>query len=41
MATDLGNNIAIPHGSEKEIIKSKIVIATLTSHASFIRNQRC
>lgn len=29
MATDLGNNIAIPHGSEKEIIKSKIVIATL------------
>ena len=21
MATDLGNNIAIPHGSEKEIIK--------------------
>mgnify|MGYP003159173537 CR=1 FL=1 len=28
MATDLGNNIAIPHGSEKEIIKSKIVIAT-------------
>ena len=29
MATDLGNNIAITHGSEKEIIKSKIVIATL------------
>jgi len=29
MATDLSNNIAIPHGSEKEIIKSKIVIATL------------
>lgn len=29
MATDLGNNIAIHHGSEKEIIKSKIVIATL------------
>lgn len=29
MATDLGNNIAIPHGSEKEIIEPKIVIATL------------
>lgn len=32
MATDLGNNIAIPHGSEKEIIKSKIVIATLKNY---------
>ena len=31
-ATDLGNNIAIPHGSEKEIIKSKIVIATLKNY---------
>lgn len=29
MSTDLGNNIAIPHGSEKEIIVPKIVIATL------------
>ena len=29
MATDLGNNIAIPHGNEKEILQSKIVIATL------------
>ena len=29
MATDLGNNIAIPHGSEKE---SKIVIATLKNY---------
>lgn len=29
MATDLGNQIAIPHGSEKEIIESKIAIATL------------
>ena len=32
MATDLGNNVAIPHGSEKEIIKSKIVIATLKNY---------
>lgn len=29
MSTDLGNHIAIPHGSEKEIICSKIAIATL------------
>lgn len=29
MSTDLGNRIAIPHGDEKEIIESKIAIATL------------
>ena len=36
MATDLGNNIAIPHGSEKEIIKSKIVIETLKNYFIFM-----
>lgn len=29
MSTDLGNQIAIPHGSEKEIIESRVAIATL------------
>ncbi|WP_295135510.1 PTS sugar transporter subunit IIA [uncultured Catenibacterium sp.] len=28
-AIDLGNDVAIPHGNEKEILQSKIVIATL------------
>nr|WP_295290569.1 PTS sugar transporter subunit IIA [uncultured Catenibacterium sp.] len=27
--TDLGNDVAISHGNEKEILQSKIVIATL------------
>lgn len=29
MSTDLGNMIAIPHGSEKEIIESRLAIVTL------------
>ncbi len=31
MSTDLGNRIAIPHGSEKEIIESKVAVVTLKS----------
>ena len=39
MSTDLGNNIAIPHGSEKEILQSKIVIATLKNPISWNQHQ--
>lgn len=38
MSTDLGNLVAIPHGSEKEIIEPRIAIATLKNPIKWSEN---
>lgn len=39
MSTDLGNRIAIPHGSEQEIVESKIAIVTLKEPILWDKNE--